>query len=71
MASQTVTQRVFGPFVEAFESLDRSILANSKPGGTAPAPSTWLTAAWRAAFLLTAVLAFVKYARMMWGRPRQ
>lgn len=66
-----MTQRLLGPFLEAFESLDRSVLARTRLGGPAPAPSWLAVYSWRAAFLLAFVLAFVKYARMMWGRPRQ
>ena len=61
-------KRVLAPFIESFDALDRSVQVRSKAGSTQAAPRQVVAVAWRAAFVLALSIAFIKYARMMWGR---
>jgi hypothetical protein len=63
-------RRVLAPFIESFDALDRSVQVRSKAGSTQATPRQLVVVAWRAVFAVTLAVAFVKYARMMWG-PRR
>ena len=68
--TRSVLAPIVAPIAEALDALDRSVQARSKAGSTLAAPRQLVVVAWRAVFVLTVLLAFVKYARMLWG-PRR
>ena len=63
-------KRVLAPFIESFDALDRSVQARSKTGSIQATPRQVVVVGWRAVFVLTLSLAFIKYMRMMWGQRR-